>query len=150
MIEINLDNWKKYKGSEANLLFKPEQLVMYEHGFTRYSEKVGKVERVTPAGVVYVKELELKLVDKSENQKRSGGDWQMGGWSKYDPSKIVEVGEELLKFMPSFESYYSGYVFHDPEHPLIWKGNERSGLWHLRPMELDEKGLVKLTYDAFD
>lgn len=148
MAKITLENWKEYKASEAQSLFHPEQIVVYDIGFTRYSEYVGKVNKITSAGVIYVNPIKLKLV--SHNKVKHPSDWQSGGWSKYNPKKIIKIEEELLRFMPTFEDSYQTYIFHDPEHPLIWKGKEWSGLWHLRPIETDKKGLIKLSYDPID
>lgn len=148
MSKITLDNWKDFKSSEAHELFSPKQIVMYEHGFTRYTQEVGQVEKITPTGIVYVKEIELKRIGKVH--LKPGRDWMDGGYSEYDPKKIISKNEELLRFMPSFESHYENYKFHNPNHPLIWKGKEHSGLWHLRPIELTEEGRLRLHYDPID
>jgi hypothetical protein len=143
MKKINLRNWKMHRLSEAQSIFHSEQIVMYDERYIRYQEKVGRVQKITSEGIIYINPIELKLV---KNKRHLEKFWWFRGWSKYDPTKIEKIEEDLLKFMPSFESHYKDYNFYDSQHSLIWKGEGLSKLWNLRPIKLDENDLVKLTY----
>lgn len=145
-IEITLENWKEHKASEANHLFSVDDIVMYDHGFTRFTEKLGQVTKISPSGIVYAVKVELEYVKR--NKLKHPSDCQMEGWYDYNPEKIVSKENEELKFLPKLEIGYQNYIDFNPEHPIKWNGPNGSGRYNLRPIKIRENGLVRTCHDS--
>lgn len=146
---INPGNWRNYKLSEANKIFSIDQIVMYDHGFTRFNEKLGKVTKITPAGIVYAVKVNLKMVKR--NKLDHPADCQLAGWEDYDPKKIVSVEKEEMRFLLWLNNKSNwNEIKKEREYFYFinWHGAKHSGLYDLRPIKLKKDGLVRVSHDS--
>ena len=139
MVTLTPKNWKNHRARIAGEQFKLDALVQYTRGFVTFNDnKFGTVLRITDAGAIYVARVELQEI------RHEPENLLMGGWIEYDPNKITRLAEEHLRFSPRLVEPQR-----DGQYALIWDGPYQSrnfqnmGNYHLRPVEVGKKGILR-------